>query len=203
MKNLPANDRIQLLEMLNNALVGHLGLMDAAGYPRVIPLNFVFAEDHIFFHGRTLGEKYSLISLSPKVTFSVDVPYSIIPSYWMNPERGCSITQFFKSILIRGQANLIHTRDEVIFALRALMEKYQPDGGYGPLIPDSPTYDKAFDKVATFRINIEEISIKTNFGQRMASQKLDQLLHKLQERNTALDLATILEIQKRRSNPTS
>ncbi len=203
MKNFPANEKAQLPEILNNALVGHLGLMDAAGYPRVIPLNFVFAKDCIYFHGRALGEKYSLISLAPKVTFSVDVPYSIIPSYWVNPTRGCSITQFFKSVLIRGQANLIKAQDEEIFALGALMEKYQPEGRYERLIPDSPTYGKAFEQVATFRINIEDISIKSYFGQRMPSQKLEQLIHKLQERNTDLDRATIFEIQKWRLKSTT
>src|SRR4030043_2386185 len=103
MINLAAKDNEIFTDIMKEAPVGHLGLVDASGYPRVVPLNFVFVRESIYFHGGKHGEKYHLLSCSPKVTFSVDVPYALIPSYWVNADRGCSITQFFKSVLIRGQ----------------------------------------------------------------------------------------------------
>ncbi len=203
MMRLSPTEKLISTEILKNAPVGQLGLNDASGYPRVIPLNFVFVGEHIFFHGGTHGEKYSLFAYTPKVTFSVDVPYALIPSYWVDSERACAITQFFKSVLIRGRGQLIKNQHEKLRALQAIMEKYQPERRFSPLELTSSVYAKAFERVAIFRIDIEDISVKYNFGQRLEPSKLDQILTKITQRNTTNDRATILEIHKWRSIQTA
>ena len=66
--------RIDFDFLCNQVDIGHLGLMDAKEYPRIVPLNFVAIDWDIYFHGSLEGEKYQLLKNKPKATFSVDFP---------------------------------------------------------------------------------------------------------------------------------
>ena len=77
--------------------------MTPDGYPRVVPINFATIGDRVYFHGACIGEKYDSFDANQKVTFSVDLPYAMIPSYWQDAEQACRANQFFKSALIRGR----------------------------------------------------------------------------------------------------
>lgn len=83
--------------LCNRVDIGHLGLVD--GYPRINPLNFVAVGWDIYFHGSLEGEKYNLFKDNPKATFSVDHPYSFIPSYWISEKYACFFLTLLQIIL--------------------------------------------------------------------------------------------------------
>jgi nitroimidazol reductase NimA-like FMN-containing flavoprotein (pyridoxamine 5'-phosphate oxidase superfamily) len=175
--------------------VGYLGIIDAEGWPRVVPVNFVAVEGVVYFHGAKAGEKYTLFRAGPRVTFSVDVPYSIIPSYWFDDADGCNVSAFYKSVHIRGRGSLVEDVEEKAGALQRMMEKYQPEGGYAP-ITDVALYEKDLRRTAVFRIDPEQISMKVKFGQNLRRKVRERLIAKLEERAEGMDIVTAEEIRK-------
>ncbi|MHA1992053.1 MAG: pyridoxamine 5'-phosphate oxidase family protein [Candidatus Hodarchaeales archaeon] len=180
----------------DNAVEGNLGLIDNNGYPRIVPLNFVLINNNVYFHGALEGEKYELLKENPKVAFSINIPYSFIPSYWTSDKMACPATIFFKSVHIRGIGSVVLDPDEKVNALACLMKKHQSEGKYIPIDYESKLYKKEIDNVGVFKVKSEEITVKQKFGQNMNEKARKLLIQKLKERNGKMDQETIEEIQK-------
>lgn len=182
--------------IVQQAMLGHLGILDDKGFPRVVPLNFVALNRKIYFHGALDGEKFDIFQAEPKVTFSIALPYSVIPSYWVAKDYACPATTYFKSLHVRGQGKVVADMAEKAAALQAFMEKYQPEGGYRPIAADDPFYEKPLQKVAVFRIDPLEIDVKEKFGQNLTPKARLDLIEKLEARNQGPDQKTANEIRK-------
>ncbi len=176
--------------------IGHLGIIDEEGYPRIVPLNFVWLDGAVYFHGALDGEKFEIFKTQPKVTFGVDIPYSTIPSYWSAKEYACPATIFFKSAHIRGTGTLVENVTEKAKALQSMMEKDQPEGGYKPITIDEPLYQGPLKKTAVFKIVPVQIDVKVKFGQNLNPTARQNLIAKLEERNQGKDRETAEEIRK-------
>jgi hypothetical protein len=143
-------DRAILDEILDACPVGRLGTIGKDGYPRIKPLNFVYLDGRIYFHSAKEGEKIDDISRDSRVVFEVDEPIGYVKSD-INP---CSAKYLYRSMLIKGRAAIVHDDKERLRALGFLMEKYQPEGGYGEFLPEKLAI------TAVVRINIEEMTGK-------------------------------------------
>ncbi|MEW5796009.1 MAG: pyridoxamine 5'-phosphate oxidase family protein [Candidatus Zixiibacteriota bacterium] len=179
------------------ATVGYLGIVTPDGYPRVVPVNFATIGTQVYFHGAAHGEKHGVLAGGPRVTVAIVVPYAMIPSYWRSPDYACPATQYYKSILIRGRGAIVHEPDEKATALQALMEKHQPEGGFGRLDSADPLYRKGIDDVAIFRIDPDRIDIRTKFGENLTRETRLRIIEKLRECNQGRDADTTLEMEKR------
>jgi nitroimidazol reductase NimA-like FMN-containing flavoprotein (pyridoxamine 5'-phosphate oxidase superfamily) len=131
--------------------VGRLGTICGEGYPMVKPLNYVYLDGRIYFHSARKGEKIEDISRDGRVCFEVDVPVGYIPG---TKENACAASYRYQSVIITGQARLVEDESERLRALRALMEKYQPQGGYGPFIPEKAAL------TAIVRIDVQRMTGK-------------------------------------------
>lgn len=178
------------------AMVGYLGILTSDGYPRVVPVNFVAKGQIIYIHGAVAGEKYEAIKANPRVTFSVDIPYSVIPSYWISGENARGATMLYKSILIKGKAQSVENNQEKCAALQSLMEKYQPEGRFLPIDPDQPEYENMLKITAVYRINPEKITVKNNFPSQKTRDFKANLIKNLRERGEKIDLKTAKELEK-------
>lgn len=189
--------------IVNNAIVGHLGLISRSGYPRIVPLNFVAIDDIVYFHGAKEGEKYDLLIESPNVAFSIDIPYSFIPSHFQSKKSACPATHFFKSIHIRGKGLEVSDIPEKANALNHLMEKYQPEGKYVQMSASENMYIKPLEEVGVFKIQPDEITMKIKFGQNLSENKFNEVITALENRGEDLDKATIVEMKNRYKSETS
>jgi len=183
-------------EIFAKTFAGQLGIVDENGWPRVVPLNFVYHGGFIYFHGALEGEKFSLFTARPKVCFSAYAEYSYIPSYWRSPNFACPASVYYKSAHVRGIGSIVEDINEKAVATQKLMEKIQPDGGYTPVTADSPVYKKALDEVAIFKIAPEEITVKVKLGQNLPDVVRRSIVDKLRERGSAVDLETVSEIER-------
>ncbi|MFW9856365.1 MAG: pyridoxamine 5'-phosphate oxidase family protein [Candidatus Thorarchaeota archaeon] len=186
----------EYLKIMAVANVGHLGFVDSDGYPRIVPLNFVLVNECIYFHGAQEGEKFDLLRKAPKVTFSVDIPYSFIPSYWQSKKSASFATQFFKSVHIRGTGSIVIDIEEKAEVLQKLMIKHQPEGKFVPINVTERIYKSEITGVAVYRIDPVEISVKIKFGQNLSRRVLLNIIERLRERNQGMDAETIAEIKK-------
>ena len=147
-------DGAVIADLLNTCYVGHLGTVGADGYPMVKPLNFAFTDQRLYFHTARAGEKIEDIKRDPRVCFEADLPIALVQS------RGepCKAKYLYRSVIIKGRARIVEGRDEQLAALRMLMEKYQPGGGYGAFLEEKLLI------TGVVCIDIEEITGKEDLG---------------------------------------
>jgi len=143
-----------VIDLLNTCHVGRLGTVGRDGYPVIKPLNFAFHDGKIYFHSAREGEKIDDIARDNRVCFEVDLPIALVKSA-ANP---CRAHYFYRSVIIRGRACVVRDTSERVSALRRLMEKYQPEGGYGNFPEDKLAL------TAVVRIDIEEMVGKEDVG---------------------------------------
>ena len=177
--------------IVNTAMVGYLGIVDGRGFPRVIPLNFSCIGKTIYFHGANEGEKWELLKESPKVTFSVDVPFSYIPSWFTSPKNATPASHLFKSLLIRGIGLVVDDLDEKARGLQAMMEKYQPEGRHEKVEAENRIYTNQLKQTGVFKVELEEFSIKNKFLQNYSPDKRQIIVDHLRERGLEIDLKSI------------
>ncbi|WP_337588354.1 pyridoxamine 5'-phosphate oxidase family protein [Paenibacillus gorillae] len=95
-KELAVDNQEDIEQFLAEMSFGVLATVSADGFPAATPLNFVFTNGSIYFHGARAGEKIANLSKRPNVTFCVAKEYAIIPSYYTDPELACPATAFFQ-----------------------------------------------------------------------------------------------------------
>ena len=138
----------KIIEFLNRQSTGRVCSIDKDGYPQIIPMNFVYARDAIYMHSHTKGEKIDNITRNRKVGFEVDQSLEFLPSYFSSPTDASQADTLYISVVVKGLGNFVTERDEKVFALNALMEKYQPEGRYEPIRQDM----RVVDEVAIIRL---------------------------------------------------
>jgi len=141
-------------DLLASCQVGRLGTNGKDGYPRIKPLNFVYLDGKIYFHSAKEGEKIDDIVRDGRVVFEIDEPMGYVKSV-INP---CSAKYLYRSVMIKGRAAIVSNDEEKLMVLRSLMEKYQPEGGYGDFLPEK------LNLTTVVRIDIEEITGKEDVG---------------------------------------
>lgn len=140
-------DRAVIIELLNTCHVGRLGTIGKDGYPMVKPLNFAYSDGKIYFHTAREGEKIDDIKRDNRVCFEVDMPIAYVKA----KNQPCEADYLYRSIIIKGRAHIIEDMRERIFGLTCLMQKYQPEGGYG----DFPK--EKLNIAGVVKIDIEEM----------------------------------------------
>ena len=134
--------------------MGRLGTLGKDGCPMVKPLNFAYHEGKIYFHTAKEGEKIDDIKRDNRVCFEVDLPIA----YVKGNENPCRAEYLYRSVIIKGRAYIVEDRDERIFALKCLMKKYQPEGGYDEFL------EEKLQITGIVRIDIEEMVGKEDLG---------------------------------------
>jgi nitroimidazol reductase NimA-like FMN-containing flavoprotein (pyridoxamine 5'-phosphate oxidase superfamily) len=167
--NKEIRDTAVIIDLLNTCHVGRLGTTGKDGYPVVKPLNFACHGSTIYFHTAQEGEKIEDIRRDNRVCFEVDQPIA----YVKGTGSPCKAEYLYRSVIMKGKAVLVEDREEKLFALKCLMEKYQPEGGYG----DFP--EEKLGITGIVRIDIEEMVGKEDIGK---GKLRDALLKALQDK---------------------
>ncbi|ASC93739.1 pyridoxamine 5'-phosphate oxidase family protein [Sulfurospirillum diekertiae] len=128
--------------LLSECEYGTLSLIDN-NVPYGIPLNFVWWEEGIAFHGAKEGKKIELIAQNPNASLSIVKPYSLLPSYFSETTSACPASQLYASIIMQGVITIIESNEHKASALNALMEKLQPEKRYETITAENPNVQKA------------------------------------------------------------
>jgi len=184
-------DRAEMEKLLATVEYGFLGAVAPDGWPLVVPLNFVFTDGRIYFHGALEGEKMETFARDDRVTFTVVEAFSLVPSYFRDPAFACPATQYYKSVVVRGRTRVVEDFEEKARALQSMMEKLQPEGGHLPIHADEPLYRKSLRTTGVVAIEIDRMTAKFKFGQNLPSTKRNEVASKLEARGCPVDLATV------------
>ncbi|MDO7907015.1 pyridoxamine 5'-phosphate oxidase family protein [Paenibacillus sp. JX-17] len=180
----------ELTAFLQEQTFGFLGTVTPDGEPRVTPLNFVYDQGIFYFHGSLAGEKMKNIRSHDRVSFTVAEEFSLIPSYYSDPEMACPATSYFKSVAAVGTARPVQDAAEKAHALGLFMAKLQPEGGYAPIDASDSRYAPRLKSVSVVAIVPERISAKFKFGQNLKTEAREQIASQLEERARGKDMET-------------
>jgi len=115
--------------------------------PYLVPLNYGYDGQDIYFHGAAQGLKMELLRRNPKVCFSVVVGMRIKPA-----DKPCQWGVMGRSVVGFGRAVILDDEQEKIYALNQILSHY---GGEG-----EPFGDKILAKTAVIRIQIDSLAGK-------------------------------------------
>jgi len=136
-----------LLERLH---VGRMATVNPEGVPVIKPVNYLYRDGKIYIHSSQKGEKVDDIRRGSPVCFEVDDPVAYVAA--AGP--ACGADYYYRSIIIKGKAALLENRHQKREVLEKLMEKYQPEGGYGEIS------EEILEKTAVIEIVADEITGK-------------------------------------------
>jgi nitroimidazol reductase NimA-like FMN-containing flavoprotein (pyridoxamine 5'-phosphate oxidase superfamily) len=140
--------------ILEKSLVGRIATVNRRGIPVIKPVNFRYWDGKIYIHSSLKGEKVKDIRRGSPICFEVDEPIAYVTA----GESACSASYYFRSIIIKGKALLVRQETKKLEILEKLMEKYQPERGYGK-IPE-----EILKRTAIIEIVVEEMTAKERLG---------------------------------------
>ena len=115
-------------DLLTTAKVGYLGLADEEG-TYVVPLNFVWKDEKIYFHGSDQGRKTAAIATSNRVCFTVAEDFGTIAD-----TTPANIGTAYTSVMVFGRIKVLDALGESTDVLQALLEKFVP-GYFEQMLP--------------------------------------------------------------------
>ena len=177
----------KIIEFLNQQETGRICSIDKDGFPQIIPMNFVYANDVIYMHSHPRGEKLENIVKNSKVGFEVDHSLEFLPSYFTSPTDASQADTLYISVVIKGKASLVSDPREKTLALNELMKKYQPEGGYEKLTPDM----KVVEEVAIIKVVPVTMRGKYKIGQHWDKKTRLEIAKKILSRNSPTAQDTI------------
>ena len=188
-KDVQIKDKSIMEDILNTSEYGTFALCKD-NKPYSLPVNFVYIEDKVYFHGARKGKKKEYILANPLAYLSVSQPYSMIQSYFSTDDgKACPATHFFRSVFCDGEIKIVDDYDEKALALELLMQKLQPEGKYIPL--NDTIYKKMINATEVFRFDITEMTCKIKLGQNGSKETFEKILVHLEERGSDIDKQTV------------
>ncbi len=124
----------------------NLAMVDENGSPYVIPMNFGYRDDYIYFHSAQTGLKVDILKNNPNVcvSFSADEQLK-----WVNETVACSWGMRYRSVLAYGKIEFIDDFDAKEEALKVIMKNYSDI--------DFKFNAPAVKDVLVFRLKIEKL----------------------------------------------
>jgi len=177
------------LALLERAEVVHIASTTAEGVPLFRTLNGVVVRDAIAFHGAPAGEK--IAAIGREVVVAAEEIVANIPSYFLDPERACPATVLYRSVQVHGTLQQIDDPERKAEVLRALMRKYQPEGGYAPIDHEDPRYKKSIEGLLIVAVSLERLDGKAKLAQNRTPAERCRLMEKLWQRGASGDCEAI------------
>ncbi len=147
-------DRETITALLEKSFVGRIATVNQRGVPVIKPVHFVYWDRKVYIHSSPTGEKVRDIRRGSPICFEVDEPIAFVTA----GENPCSANTYFRSIIIKGKAGWVRLGTKKLRILERLMEKYQPEKGYGKIAGD------VLKKTAIIEIVVEEMTAKERLG---------------------------------------
>lgn len=114
--NMLTNEEVE--NILKTSPNGTLALYGENGYPYSVPVNFVYLDGKIYFHGAAVGYKLDCMKKDPHVSFSVIGKDDIAKE---------NFTTLFSSVIAFGTVKVIDTMEEKVPVLEAMVGKYSAE----------------------------------------------------------------------------
>lgn len=132
------------IETLKSMDIIRLGLVDN-GLAYIVPVNFAYYDNAIYFHTGLNGRKIPLLKNAGKISFQAD-RFDGLKTH----DTACGHSSYFTSVYGEGIPVFLETKEDKYFGLDLLMEKYT-----GKKWKDFP--EKILNITNVIRINITKL----------------------------------------------
>ena len=124
----------------------NVAMVDPEGKPYVIPMNFGFDGEYVYFHGSAAGKKVDVLRKNRAVCISFSTDHEL---RYVNEEVACSWSMRYRSVLVYGEAEFVDDSEEKIKCLDIIMGHYA-DRRFEYNAP-------AIREVMVFRVKVEKM----------------------------------------------
>ena len=140
------NDDKVIHEILMKSFVCRLGLYDNE-YPYVVPLNYGYRDNTLYFHCALQGRKIDLIKKNNKVGFEIEQAHEVLKN-----DVSCKWTTKYRSIIGNGTIEIISDFDKKKDGLDIIMQHHGKN--------DNEYNSKAVESVFVLKLKIENLTAK-------------------------------------------
>jgi GNAT superfamily N-acetyltransferase/nitroimidazol reductase NimA-like FMN-containing flavoprotein (pyridoxamine 5'-phosphate oxidase superfamily) len=187
-------ERADAEALFDEAPTIHVAGLGEDGAPILRTVHGVVVDGYLAFHGSPKGEKVMLAGRP--VVASAEVVVASIPSYFLDAERACPATTYYRSAHVAGTLESLEAPALKARALEALMQKLQAEGGYRPITADDPLYAAAVRGIWVVGVRLEGAVAKLKLGQNRKPAELVKVLEALWQRGAPGDAAAIEQIRQ-------
>jgi nitroimidazol reductase NimA-like FMN-containing flavoprotein (pyridoxamine 5'-phosphate oxidase superfamily) len=124
----------------------NIAMVDPEGKPYVIPMNFGYKDDVVYFHGSPKGKKVDVLKNQTDICIAWSTDHEL---RYVNEDVACSWSMRYRSVIIYGKAEFVEDADEKIKCLNIIMSHYS-DRSFEYSAP-------AVKDVMVFRVKVEKI----------------------------------------------
>ncbi len=117
-KDKEINNRADMEAIIKKAAVCRLGMVDN-NLPYIVPLNYGFQDNTLYFHSALKGRKIDLLEQQQTLCFEIDLAGGPIAA-----DRACDWGMTFQSVIGYGKPHFIDDPDEKKEALAIIMAQY-------------------------------------------------------------------------------
>ncbi len=136
----------ECVRVLQNGKRGVLSVLGDDGYPYGIPLDFLYEDGKIFFHGAPAGHKIDAVKACDKVCFTVFDNEEYREGDW---------AAWIRSVVVFGRIQIIEDREKRLDIVRKIGLKYYPT-----VAEVDEEMAAAADRVAALELTIEHMTGK-------------------------------------------
>jgi nitroimidazol reductase NimA-like FMN-containing flavoprotein (pyridoxamine 5'-phosphate oxidase superfamily) len=151
-------DPVRIDAFLAQARTGFLGL-SSADRPYVVPLNYVWHDGSVYFHGASEGRKTDMLRHNNQVCFTVCEDLGTITA-----SVPAHTDTAYMSVMIFGDVTAVSDLDEATGAMQRMLDKYVP-GYYDQPLARSHVekyVSSLGSRTAVFRLTPDRITAKEN-----------------------------------------
>lgn len=188
-------DPAQIADLLRSAPAGRLittaadGSVDAGLYPfigdaRTIEVHLNAGDPQL----RALRDRAACL-------FVVDELLSRIPSHWVHPETATYADLYYRTVTLRGSAQIVDDAGELAVHLDTLLARHQDAGSHVPVGADPARYAGAIRRIRLVRITVSDVVAKFKLGQQEPADVRVRVLEALRARGTELDRETARHVE--------
>ena len=146
-KELELTDKDEIISIVKRAKVCRIGLSHD-NIPYIVPVNFGFEENKIYFHSAKKGKKIDILKKNNNVCVEIDLDYKL-----KEGDDPCSYGTNYYSVMRSGKAEFIEDIEEKKYALNIIMDHYTSNKNY-------EFNDRMIKRLALIKINIDELTGK-------------------------------------------
>jgi predicted FMN-binding regulatory protein PaiB len=121
---------------------------------------------------------------------------AVIPSYWVDENYAGAATTYYRYAELDCRVRILDTPEGQLPIYEGLMRKFQPEGRFEKLDPESPIYEQSFRSLVVLELDVEQVRSKWKLGQNRPVETRLRVAQELEKRARGADLRAAAEIRK-------
>jgi uncharacterized protein len=107
--------------IISQADICYVGMVDEQNTPYVIPMNFGYKDGVIYLHSGPTGHSIDILNMNNNVCLTFSIDHELV---FQHPKVACSYRMKAKSVICRGKVCFIENLDDKRDALNIIMSHY-------------------------------------------------------------------------------